>query len=163
MVAPEEEAWQVGKLVDDSSLRCLFPGAGVAQTRPGLSLSLFNNKPADVRPAMAFHNQPLLQEGNFFPLPYHQLRSSRYLEPVQELLNELCSLGAGKTGSEPKRKAAIGLREEGASSSSSSLLNQSLSNLDISELKRRYTQLVSMLEEVSSPLPSPLPPLLLET
>ncbi|CAA6666967.1 unnamed protein product [Spirodela intermedia] len=97
---------------------------------------------------MAFHSQPLVQEGNFFPPPHHQLRSSRYLEPVQELLNELCSLGAGKNAGEPKRKAATGLREEGASSTSSSLWNQTLSSLDISELKRRYTQLVSMLEEL---------------
>ena len=128
----EDANYQMGKTIDDSSLRCLFPGA---QLRPGLSLSLFNNKPTDGSLRFGFHNQG----GNFNN--FFSLRNSKYLGPVQELLREICSFKDVKNGGPQRRKAPVGLREDGTSSSSSSS--------DIAELNRRFTQLVSMVEEVS--------------
>ncbi|XP_078442061.1 homeobox protein BEL1 homolog [Wolffia australiana] len=108
--------WQENKVMDDASLRYLFPGA---QPPSSLSLSLFNCQPL---------------------LPQLQLRSSHYLEPTQSLLNEICSLKEGKNEGERKKKAALA----SGTSSSSSLL----SSLDTSELKMRYSQLASLLEEL---------------
>ncbi|KAJ6797223.1 homeobox protein BEL1-like protein [Iris pallida] len=77
----------------------------------------------------------------------YQLKSSKYLFPAQELLNEFCSLGGGNTntnrGVSPKTKdskAASNRWEEGGPSS--------LYSMDLADLQKRKAKLLAMLEEV---------------
>lgn len=81
-----------------------------------------------------------------------QLRSSKFLGPVQDLLSEFCSL-EGDLQAMNKRapKAAAGNKwDDVETSSSSSGLwgHPSLSSMDLLELERRKARLLSMVEEV---------------
>ncbi|OWM72071.1 hypothetical protein CDL15_Pgr017954 [Punica granatum] len=177
--------WQENKLfVDDSSIRCVFPCEGNERPSQGLSLSLSSADPSSIglqqfelRPAnnnqqdhhhemrdhhhqqhaSTFGKSPALQ-GQVGQL---QLRSSKYLGPVQELLNEFCSLetnitkqqgNTDQTPTKPKTQRANKQWEDinngGNLSSSSNPKNQSLSSLEFLELQKRKTKLLSLLEEV---------------
>lgn len=162
-------SWQRSNrmLVEDSSLRCLFPTDGNQQPSQGLSLSLCNPEPSDAISGMEqpFRQQHLstnsrdelfpkstevLEGRRFFPQSYQQvqqLKHSKYLIPTQELLNEFCSLGAGSSSSKHKSHKTNQWEEGGSSSNSS--WNQSLYSLDIIELQKRKAELSSMLDEVS--------------
>lgn len=106
---------------------------------------------------LVFGKSPLLQGqvGQF------QLRSSKYLGPVQELLNEFCSLGTHSTKQQSnndqtqtmqKTQKPDKKREEDNNgsnvSSSSSAKNQPLSALELMELQKRKAKLLSLLDEV---------------
>lgn len=82
-----------------------------------------------------------------------QLRSSKYLGPVQELLTEFCSLEGDLHAMDKQRapRAAAGNKwDDVETSSSSSGLwgHPSLSSMDLLELERRKARLLSMVEEV---------------
>lgn len=183
--------WQESKLfVDDSSLRCVFPCEGNERPSQGLSLSLSSADPSSIglqpfelRPmsnqqdhnhhqemrfgstssrhqhhGSVFGKSPLVmqtQVGQF------QLRSSKYLGPVQELLSEFCSLGTDgtrqpsntdQTQAKQKIQKPSKQWEEDANgsnvSSSSNGKTQSLSSLEFMELQKRKTKLLLLLEEV---------------
>ncbi|XP_072988540.1 homeobox protein BEL1 homolog [Typha latifolia] len=151
MVAPEQTSmnisWQSSNkmIVDDSSLRCLFPPDGDQQHSHGLSLSLCNPESSNAAFNPSFHHnlspiQTIYQEPR-------QMRSSKYLIPARELLNEFCCLG-GNSGPSKRNQPKPKQWGEGGSSSSSSSLNPSLNSLDILELQKRKSKLYSMLEEV---------------
>ncbi|WOL05739.1 hypothetical protein Cni_G14470 [Canna indica] len=166
-------------LVDESSARFLFPSSCEAGSAPqsvassGLSLSL--NHAADAshahHSAAAAYEQPLfhqhqlvhddhkptdyLQHGRFLQPssisnnPYHQLKSSKFLLPARELLNEFCNVEAAESGSSKQKASKSKQWAEGGPSSSSTAFNQSLiSSLDIHELQGRKAKLLAMLEEV---------------
>ncbi|KAG1354662.1 homeobox protein BEL1 [Cocos nucifera] len=153
-------------LVEDSSLRCLFPNGANQQPIRGLSLSLRNPEPSESiagmeQPILQQHlptntkdelfpkSADLLQDRRFFNQFYEQprqVKSSKFLIPAQELLNEFCSLGgAGKSS---KQKSCKANQWEGGGSSSDSSRNRSLYSFDILELQKRKAKLLSMLEEV---------------
>ncbi|KAJ1257559.1 hypothetical protein BS78_10G005400 [Paspalum vaginatum] len=141
-----------------------------------VSLSLYNNYSTGASSLFGHHHQQQQQLAAVHPAaavqtslapnhqlsahhhqPSFQLRSSRYLGPVQELLSEFCSLLEGDMnggGSSSKRapKAAAGGKWDDVkpSSSSSGGLwgHPSLSSMDLLELERRKTRLLSMVEEV---------------
>ncbi|KAJ0964303.1 hypothetical protein J5N97_029425 [Dioscorea zingiberensis] len=100
--------------------------------------------------------QILMQDGRFYPScpsPQNQsiqLRSSKYLSPAQELLNEFCNLGGANnsTLSKQKQQKSSQWEEGGPSSSSSNTWTQSLYSMDLLELQKRKARLLSMLEEV---------------
>ena len=83
-------------------------------------------------------------QGNF------QLRNSKYLAPAQQLLKEFCNLGTQQIHP-PKQKPAKQweweLDETGSTSSCSR--KPSLNSLELVELQKRKSKLLSMLEEVS--------------
>lgn len=157
-------------LVEDSSLRCLFPNVANQQPIRELSLSLCNPEPSESivgmdHPILQQHvpinsrdelfpkSADLLQDSRFSQQFYQQprqLKSSKFLIPAQELLNEFCSLG-GAGNSSKQKSCKANLWEEGGSSSNSSR-NQSLYSFDILELQKRKAKLLSMLEEVSATL-----------
>ncbi|KAG1362390.1 homeobox protein BEL1 [Cocos nucifera] len=161
-------SWQRSNrmLVEDSSLRCLLPTDGNQQPSKGLSLSLCNPEPSEAVAGMeqSFRQQHLstnsrdelfpkstevLEDRRIFPQSYQQvqqLKHSKYLIPAQELLNEFCSLGTGRSSSKHKSHKTNQWEEGGSSSNSS--WNQSLYSLDIIELQKKKAELLSMLEEV---------------
>ncbi|XVE64797.1 hypothetical protein DITRI_Ditri07aG0130700 [Diplodiscus trichospermus] len=167
-------------LFDDSSLRCVFPCEGNERPSQGLSLSLSSSNPtsiglqclelrrtshinSELQDDMRFigsndqQQQQMVQDGfgagkaaNLHHQWQFQLRSSKYLGPAQELLNEFCSLGTTQIdASKQKPKQTDKIKqwddENGASSSRKQLL---YSNIDFMELQNRKTKLLSMLEEV---------------
>ncbi|XVF52951.1 hypothetical protein PTKIN_Ptkin05aG0059200 [Pterospermum kingtungense] len=197
IVGTESAPWQENRLlVDDSSLRCVFPCEGSERPSQGLSLSLSSSNPASIglqsfelrqtshnnhddhhQDDMSFigsssregffgkpanhvqhqQQQQMIQEA-FLGKPvnlhhHHQgqfhLRSSKYLDPAQELLNEFCSLGTKQIDASKQKQTHNKTNqwddENGASSSRS---KQSLYSLDFVELHKRKTKLLSMLEEV---------------
>lgn len=124
----------------DPSMRGLYN-----QPNQALSLSLFQNS-RDAQQGGLFYTSLAT---NLYQQPHH-LRSSRYLLPVQQLLNEICSL-AGAAGTLNQRGGKSKQWEEGGSSSSSSWSNQQnhFQSLDILELQKIKARLFAMLEEVS--------------
>ncbi|XP_004298825.1 PREDICTED: homeobox protein BEL1 homolog [Fragaria vesca subsp. vesca] len=113
-------------LVDDSSLRCVFPCEGNERPSQGLSLSLSSSNPSSIglqsfELRQTNHHQDhigginqshmILQDGYLGKSSglghqallhenqagLFQLRNSKYLGPAQELLNEFCSLGTKQT------------------------------------------------------------------
>ncbi|XP_039125972.1 homeobox protein BEL1 homolog isoform X2 [Dioscorea cayenensis subsp. rotundata] len=180
----QQQQQHAGRLiVDDSSLRCLFPPSGVNsdqhhhhhhQQQQLAGLSLF---PADTLFAKSLttnhhhhqqqqqqQQQMVIQDGRFYttyiPSPSApqsqsmQLRSSKYLTPAQELLNEFCNLGSSSSNNNNNNKIAKEKQqrssqwEEGGTSSSSNTFTQSLLSMDLLELQKRKSRLLSMLEEV---------------
>lgn len=110
---PENDEGGGGAYVDDeSSLRtCVFPCEGHERPSQGLSLSLSSNNPSTIG-LQSFelrhqnHHQRLILSSsspNITPnssnmmgismMQFEMMRSSKYLVPTQELLNECCSLG----------------------------------------------------------------------
>uniref|UniRef100_A0A2N9FVQ2 POX domain-containing protein n=1 Tax=Fagus sylvatica TaxID=28930 RepID=A0A2N9FVQ2_FAGSY len=174
-------------LVDDSSLRCVFPCEGNERPSQGLSLSLCSANPSsiglqsfelrqtnhhnqDEQDDMRFiasssrdgfygkspnniQQQQMMQDIFLGKAANHhegqfQLRSSKYLAPAQELLNEFCcSLGTKQTD-QPKQKSHKAKQWEEDNNGSSSSRKQALYSLEYMELQKRKTKLLSMLEEV---------------
>ncbi|KAE8675620.1 BEL1-like homeodomain protein 6 [Hibiscus syriacus] len=167
---PESAPWQENRLlVDDSSLRCVFPCEGNQRPSQGLSLSLSSTNPTSI----GIQSFELRQSGHghvydnqhddtrfigssssrdgFFVKPanlHHQqqfqVRNSKYLGPAQELLKEFCSLGTKQIDAS-KQKLPTHDDENGASSSMKQSL---LHSLDFMELQKRKIKLLSMVEEV---------------
>ncbi|XP_044486594.1 homeobox protein BEL1 homolog [Mangifera indica] len=185
--AQEHGGWQENRLlVDDSSLRCVFPCEPNERPSQGLSLSLSSSNPSSIglqsfelwpanhashdqqdelrfvglssrdgffgKSATIQTQQQMMQDGflgkaaNIHPQGQFQPRNSRYLAPVQELLNEFCSLGTKQTDG-PKQKIHKTKQRDDENASSSSR-RQSIYSLDFIELQKRKTKLLSMLEEV---------------
>ncbi|KAL6986294.1 hypothetical protein U1Q18_019662 [Sarracenia purpurea var. burkii] len=158
-------------LVDDSSLRCVFPCEGNERPSQGLSLSLNSTNPSSIglqsfelRQQDGFfgkslgiqqqQEQAMMEEDGFLGkaanLHHHghfQVRNSKYLGPAQELLNEFCNLGTKQTDSKPKIKPQKSSQWQDENTSSSSK-KHSLYNLELLELQKRKAKLLSMLEEV---------------
>lgn len=137
IISPAANSWQQHHqqhnrlLVDDPSLRCLFP----SQTNQGLSQSLPYQQQQQMR----------MMDARFYHQAYN-LKNSIYMIPAQELLNEFCNLGG--TGNSP-RKQKSRTQDQAEASSSSPTWNQSaLFSMDILELQKRKARLLSMLEEV---------------
>nr|KYP65661.1 Homeobox protein BEL1 isogeny [Cajanus cajan] len=134
--------WQENRLmVDDSSLRCVFPCEGNERPSQGLSLSLSSTNPSSIglqsfELRQTSHQQHLSDFGHFL------IKNSKFLVPAQELLNEFCSLG---TKENDVAKIKNKQWEEGGGGSSK---NHSLSSLEFVELQKRKTRLLSLLEEV---------------
>ncbi|GAB2296792.1 hypothetical protein Dimus_030896 [Dionaea muscipula] len=205
MVAPESSsaaaaAWQENSrlLVDESSLRCVFPCEGNERPSQGLSLSLSSTNPStiglqtfELRQTIT-HNQnhhskdqqgdlrfisPNSRDG-FVGKPsclqqvimqddflgkgessststslqqgLYQLRSSKYLGPTQELLNEFCNLGT-KRADLIVQKQKNKKWDDGANNASTSTPSRQLKSpyaLDLLELQKRIRKLLAMLEEV---------------
>ncbi|XP_050228185.1 homeobox protein BEL1 homolog [Mercurialis annua] len=103
------------------------------------------------------HHQQMIQDG-FLTKPanllHHQqgqfqLRNSKYLGPAQELLMEFCSLGTKQTDqTRPRPNKAKQWDDENGSCSNTSSRKHSLFSLELLELQKRKTKLLSMLEEV---------------
>ncbi|CAK7335589.1 unnamed protein product [Dovyalis caffra] len=178
MVGPDPSApWHENRLlVDDSSLRCVFPCEGNERPSQGLSLSLSSSNPSSIglqsfeliRHAPTHQNQispqeemrffgkspeniqqQMMQAANSHHLHHQgqfQLRNSKYLGPAQDLLNEFCSLGT-KLGDALKQKPHKPKQWDDDQNGSSSR-KQSLQSLEFIELQKRKTKLLSMLEEV---------------
>uniref|UniRef100_A0A166F9Y2 POX domain-containing protein n=1 Tax=Daucus carota subsp. sativus TaxID=79200 RepID=A0A166F9Y2_DAUCS len=86
-----------------------------------------------------------------------QIRSSKYLGPAQQLLNEFCNLGTSRNGHdhhhESKMQKTQKLNQwnqvdDENIGTSSSLNKHSLYSLEFLELQKRKTKLLQMLEEV---------------
>lgn len=167
--------WQDNRLlVDDSSLRCVFPCEGNERPSQGLSLSLSSTNPTSIglqsfelislRQNSTTHNNNdhdddmirfIGQEGflgkavnlhhhhNNQGQQFHLMRSSKYLDPAQELLNEFCSLGTKQIDASKQKQTHNHNHWEDDNSR-----KQSLYSLDFMELHKRKTKLLSMLEEV---------------
>ncbi|KAK1303997.1 hypothetical protein QJS10_CPB11g00773 [Acorus calamus] len=117
---PSETGWND----DPSSLQCVF---GDRRPNQALSLSLCHQRPSDI---------------GFYPSS-SMMCFSKYLVPVQELLNEFCSLGSNREGGVKNKTTKTQQSEDGDSSR-----NQSLYSMDLLELQKRKARLLSMLEEV---------------
>ncbi|KAK6274705.1 hypothetical protein POUND7_004414 [Theobroma cacao] len=188
IVGPESAPWQENRLlVDDSSLRCVFPCEGNERPSQGLSLSLSSSNPTSIglqsfelrqtshsnhdqqddmrfigsssrdgffgKPVNIQHQQQMIQDGflgkaaNLHHQGLFQLRSSKYLGPAQELLNEFCSLGTKQIDAS-KQKQIHKTKQWDDENGASSSRKQALYSLDFIELQKRKTKLLSMLEEV---------------
>ncbi|KAG4171777.1 hypothetical protein ERO13_A12G234500v2 [Gossypium hirsutum] len=174
IVGPESAPWQENRLlVDDSSFRCVFPCEGNERPSQGLSLSLSSSNPTSIglqsfelrQTSHSNHDdQPddmrfigSSSRDGFFGKPaivqqhqaQFQIRGSRYLNAAQELLNEFCSLGAKQLDTSKQKQTQKTTKQwdddDGGASSSR---KQSLYSLDFTELQRRKTKMLSMLEEV---------------
>ncbi|XP_043705915.1 homeobox protein BEL1 homolog [Telopea speciosissima] len=157
-------------MVDDSSLRCVFPCEGNERPSQGLSLSLSSNKPSSIglqsfelREMTNHHHffgkSAILQEqqqqvpqdvflgkavANLHQTQKHfELKSSKYFVPAQELLNEFCNLEIKQTDPSKQEPQKTNQWEEGSSS-----CKQSLYAPELLELQKRKVKLISMLEEV---------------
>lgn len=160
-------------LVDESSLRCVFPCEANERPSQGLSLSLSSNNPSTIGLQSFELRQQQDHQGYFGksmniqqemiqnnPPHYHhhqssspqlQIRSSKYLIPAQELLNEFCNLGTKQSADHsPKMKLhkTSQWQDESNNATSSSSKKQSLYSLEFLELQKRKTKLLQMLEEV---------------
>ncbi|XP_049361478.1 homeobox protein BEL1 homolog [Solanum verrucosum] len=145
-------------LVDDPSMRCVFPCEGNERPSQGLSLSLCSSNPSSIGlQSFELRHQDLqqglihdgflgkstnIQQGYFHH--HHQVRDSKYLGPAQELLSEFCSLGIKKNNDHSSSKVLLKQHESTASTSKKQLLQ----SLDLLELQKRKTKLLQMLEEV---------------
>ncbi|TKW19219.1 hypothetical protein SEVIR_4G006100v4 [Setaria viridis] len=129
-----------------------------------VSLSLYNYNAAGGPSSLFGHHQhqfavpPAAAVSSLAPTssmqrPF-QLRSSKYLVPVQELLSEFCSLEGdllhAMNGGVNKRALNGGNKWDDVETSSSSGLwgHPSLSSMDLLELERMKARLLSMVEEV---------------
>ncbi|KAI4338686.1 hypothetical protein MLD38_023712 [Melastoma candidum] len=160
---------------EDHSLRCaVFPCERNERPSQGLSLSLSSTNPSGIGlqsfelrqadgPSHQNHGPQFddLRSDSFYGklIQLQQmspgqfpLRSSKFLAPAQELLNEFCSLGSNEYDAKrPKgQKVNKGLEDEkrNGSAASSSNQEQSLQGIELVELQRRKAKLLAMLEEV---------------
>ncbi|WVZ82945.1 hypothetical protein U9M48_030145 [Paspalum notatum var. saurae] len=152
--------------------RVLVDDTAAWPPQAAVSLSLYNNYNTAAASLFGGHHQPdqfagvhpaasAVQTSSLAP-DHHpfQVRSSRYLGPVQELLSEFCShegdlhaMNGGGGGVNSSKRAAAGGNKwddvEPPPSSSGGLWGHpSLSSMDLLELERRKTRLLSMVEEV---------------
>ncbi|XP_022880889.1 uncharacterized protein LOC111398187 [Olea europaea var. sylvestris] len=103
-------------MVDDPSLRCVFPGEGNERC---LSLSLSSSNPGttgihqsfdlgqqdDLRFGPSSSRSVVNIQRQQQMMPQHfQIRSSKYLAPAQDLLNEFCNLGSKHSENTPRPK-----------------------------------------------------------
>ncbi|KAJ9555135.1 hypothetical protein OSB04_009749 [Centaurea solstitialis] len=170
---------------DDSSLqRCVFSCEPNERPSQGLSLSLSSANPSTIgiQPFELARTQDYQhhQQGYFGKsmsidhdqqhqdmmthggggsslYNHHQynIRSSRYLIPAQELLNEFCNLGSKQQISDqsPKAKAAATTSnqwqdQDNNMNNATSSKAKALSSIEFMELQKRKTKLLQMLEEV---------------
>nr|XP_027081497.1 homeobox protein BEL1 homolog [Coffea arabica] len=77
-----------------------------------------------------------------------QIRSSKYLAPAQELLNEFCNLETKQTDRTSKLKLHKTSQWQDQENASNPSKMQSLYSLDLMELQKRKAKLLQMLEEV---------------
>ncbi|KAI3453744.1 hypothetical protein Pfo_010407 [Paulownia fortunei] len=161
MISPDSSsAWshhQNRLLVEDPSLRCVFPCEGNERPSQGLSLSLSSSNPSSIglqsfelrqnndfrigpssSRSVNIKQQPQVMQGQF------QIRNSKFLDPAQELLNEFCNLGIKQTDNTSKLK----VQKSSEGQYESAIKKQSLHSLDLLELQKRKTKLLQMLEEV---------------
>ncbi|MED6203586.1 hypothetical protein PIB30_000669 [Stylosanthes scabra] len=151
-------------VVDDSSLRCVFPCEGNERPSQGLSLSLSSTNPSSIglqsfelrqtthhHPYYAYQNSPNNKAG---AAPSSSsstsvLKNSKYLAAAQELLNEFCSLTIKHTSDATKHKSNNHLNwEDHDNGTTTPSKKPSLTSLEFVELQKRKTKLLSMLEEV---------------
>ncbi|KAL4592540.1 hypothetical protein LXL04_005540 [Taraxacum kok-saghyz] len=89
---------------------------------------------------------------NHYQSGQYNIRNSRYLVPVQELLNEFCNLGSKKSDYLPKAKGvdvtSNQWQDHDNTNNASSSKTKSLSSIEFMELQKRKTKLLQMLEEV---------------
>ncbi|XP_071708225.1 homeobox protein BEL1 homolog [Rutidosis leptorrhynchoides] len=79
----------------------------------------------------------------------YNLRSSRYLVPAQEILNEFCNLGSKQRNNSLKERAEATTSNQGQdNNNASSSKTKPLSSIEFMELQKRKTKLIQMLEEV---------------
>ncbi|CAD6338147.1 unnamed protein product [Miscanthus lutarioriparius] len=152
------------RVLADDAVAAWAPQAAVSlslynyDNTAGGSSSLFGHHEAEAQFAVPPAAVSSLALPNHHQLPTtssmqpFQLRSSKYLAPVQDLLSEFCSL-EGDLHAMNKRapRAAAGNKwDDVDTSSSSSVLwgHPSLSSLDLLELERRKARFLSMVEEV---------------
>ncbi|KAG2603721.1 hypothetical protein PVAP13_4NG007200 [Panicum virgatum] len=143
VLADDTSAWPQGAI----SLS-LYNYDGTAGGSSSLLMS-HQDQLAAVPPAAVSLQAP----NNHLPPPSmqpFQLRSSKYLGPAQDLLTEFCSLQGDSHAMNGVNKRAPGKWEDMEPSSSSSGLwgHPSLSSMDLLELERRKSRLLSMVEEV---------------
>ncbi|MCD7472721.1 hypothetical protein HAX54_014050 [Datura stramonium] len=157
-------------LVDDPSMRCVFPCEGNERPSQGLSLSLCSSNPSSIG-LQSFelrHQQEIgglihdgflgkaanLQQhhqGGYF---HHQIRDSKYLGPAQELLSEFCSLGIKQNHDHSSSSKVLKKQQnphqwqDQDHDSATTSKKQPLQSLDLLELQKRKTKLLQMLEEV---------------
>ncbi|XP_039022871.1 homeobox protein BEL1 homolog isoform X2 [Hibiscus syriacus] len=145
IVGPEPSTWQENRLlVDDSSLRCVIPCEGNERPSQGLSLSLSSSNPT----SLGLQSFELRQTSHGNHEGQFQLRSSKYLDPAKELLNEFCSLGVKQCDISKQKQTRKNKQWDDDDDGANSSRKQSLYSLDYSELQRRKTKMLSMLEEV---------------
>ncbi|KAK4338450.1 hypothetical protein RND71_042937 [Anisodus tanguticus] len=150
-------------LVDDPSLRCVFPCEGNERPSQGLSLSLCSSNPSSIGlQSFELRNQQeiggLIHDGflgksaNFQQHQgyfHHQIRDSKYLGPAQDLLSEFCSLGIKqKNDNSSSSKVQQTPHQWQDHESASTSKKQPFQSLDLLELQKRKTKLLQMLEEV---------------
>ncbi|KAA8520853.1 hypothetical protein F0562_011526 [Nyssa sinensis] len=136
MVASDPTSWhdQNRLLVDDSSL----------SSRDG-----FVGKSMNIQQQQHIMQDEFLGKAaiNLHHPGHLQIRNSKFLGPARELLNEFCNLGTKQTDP-PKIKPQKTTQWQDENASSSSSKKQSLHALELLELQKRKTKLLSMLEEV---------------
>ncbi|XP_020573319.1 homeobox protein BEL1 homolog [Phalaenopsis equestris] len=90
----------------------------------------------------------LFNDAKFFSVVSgsQKLKLSKYFFPARELLSEFCDLGGFMRNS--KQKTEIGRLREGETASASSLLDHSMSSLNVLQLQKRQAALLTMLEEL---------------
>ncbi|KAL1355780.1 homeobox protein BEL1 homolog [Arachis duranensis] len=158
----DDSSWQENRLVvDDSSLRCVFPCEGNERPSQGLSLSLSSTNPSSIglqsfelRQTTHPQSQPYYAYQNFANnnnkaaasssstsayQGHLMLKNSKYLVPAQDLLNEFCSLAI-------KHKSNNNNHQHWEDHDSSK--KPSPTSIEFLELQKRKTKLLSMLEEV---------------
>lgn len=160
---------------DESSLqRCMFPSESNERPTQGLSLSLSSANPSTIGLQSFEHNYQhhnhqgyfgksmsmdhdqhhhhmMIQESYNHQHEYN-IRSSRYLVPAQELLNEFCNLGSKQNDHSSKAKGAASTSNQWQDhdnlNNASSSKTKSLSSIEFMELQKKKTKLLQMLEEV---------------
>ncbi|GJS94202.1 homeobox protein BEL1 [Tanacetum coccineum] len=158
-----------GQLDESSLQRCvLIPCEPNERPSQGLSLSLSSTNPSTigiqpfelVRPQQQHHHhhhhhhqQPMnMHEQHDMMIDAYNVRSSRYLVPTQDLLNEFCNLGTKKNDHSTKAKAQRTNQwqdhENLNNTNASSSKNIPLNSLEFLELQKRKSKLLHMLEEV---------------
>ncbi|KAI3716753.1 hypothetical protein L1987_67859 [Smallanthus sonchifolius] len=148
---------------EPSPQRCVFPCEPNERTSQGLFLSLSSANPSTielqsfelVRPQEHHqHQQGSDGDGggyNHDQAAQDNIRSSRYLLPTQELLNEFCNLGSKQSDHSLKVKTTTTSnqwQDHDILNNASSSKTKSLSSLEFLELQTRKTKLLQMLEEV---------------
>ncbi|PWA96341.1 TALE protein [Artemisia annua] len=150
-----------GQLDESSLQRCvLIPCEPNERPSQGLSLSLSSTNPSTigiqpfelVRPQQQHHHQqPMnMHAQHDMMIDAYSVRSSRYLVPTQDLLNEFCNLGKNDQSTKAKAQRTNqwqdheNLNNNNASSSKTIPLN----SLEFLELQKRKSKLLHMLEEV---------------
>ncbi|WOL13254.1 hypothetical protein Cni_G22023 [Canna indica] len=112
-----------------------------------LSLSLFDIKDgsSDHAAPQPWATQYGMAGGFQLPPQPLQLRNSRFLRPAQELLREFCSLADESSSSKKRQSKAAATREVGGGTKPPPNF---LPSMDLPELQKMKSKLLSMLEEV---------------